>query len=58
MLNRHKDTSLSKIKFIGSYKETMSYCQSIFTFVIVYFRTFLKTNENVNLAKVIGFKPH
>ena len=32
VLNRHKDTSLSTIEFIGSYKETMSNCQSIFTF--------------------------
>ena len=33
VLNRHKDTSLSTIEFIGSYLETTSYCQIIFTFV-------------------------
>ena len=33
VLNKHKDTSLSTIEFIGSYKEIMSNCQSIFTFV-------------------------
>ena len=33
VLNRHTDTSLSTIEFIGSYEETMSNCQSIFTFV-------------------------
>ena len=33
VLNRHADTILSTIELIGSYKETMSNCQSIFTFV-------------------------
>ena len=32
VLNRHKDTSLSTIELIGSYKETMPNCQSIFTY--------------------------
>ena len=60
VLNRHKDTSLSTIELIGSYKETMPYCQCIFTYFceIVYVRTFLKTKKNVNLAKVIDSKPH
>ena len=33
VLNKHKDTSLSTIEFIGSNLENMSNCQSIFTFV-------------------------
>ena len=57
MLNRHADTSLSAIELISSYRETMSNCQSIFTFVKWFIlELFLKT-KNVNLAKVIGFKP-
>ena len=46
VLNKHKDTCLSTIEFIRSWKETMSNCQSIFIFCeIVYFKKNLKLKK-------------
>ena len=54
VLNRHKDTRIYRFLL----RDYVKLSKHIYFCEIVYFKTFLKnkTKENVDLAKVIGFK--